>query len=60
MVNGQSEAIVVSTAIFLGLSLCAGGLRCLVRFHLIHAAGCDDYLMIAAMVSLWNSAIRRR
>lgn len=58
MVSGRSEAIVVNTAVFLGLSLCAGSLRCLVRFHLTHAAGCDDYLMVAAMVGLWNSAIR--
>jgi hypothetical protein len=60
MVSGRSEAIVVSTAIFLGLSLSAGSLRCLVRFRLTHAAGRDDYLMIAAMVSLWSSATRRR
>ncbi|GIK00943.1 hypothetical protein Aspvir_004973 [Aspergillus viridinutans] len=49
MVSGRSEAIMVVTAIFLGLSLIAGSLRCFVRFRLTHAAGCDDYIMVAAM-----------
>ncbi|KAF7179913.1 hypothetical protein CNMCM7691_008965 [Aspergillus felis] len=49
MVTGRSEAILVVAAIFLWLSLSAGSLRCFVRFRLTHAAGCDDYLMVAAM-----------
>ncbi|RHZ58345.1 hypothetical protein CDV55_102358 [Aspergillus turcosus] len=49
MVSGRSEAIAVVTAVFLGLSLITGSLRCFVRFRLTHAAGCDDYMMVAAM-----------
>ncbi|RHZ61813.1 uncharacterized protein CDV56_107655 [Aspergillus thermomutatus] len=49
MVSGRSEAIVVVTAVFLGLSLIAGCLRCFVRFRLTRAAGCDDCVMVAAM-----------
>jgi hypothetical protein len=52
MVSGRSEAILVVAAVFLGLSLIAGSLRCFVRFRLTNAAGCDDYMMVAAMVSL--------
>lgn len=51
MVSGRSEAIAVVTAVFLGLALITGCLRCFVRFRLTHAAGCDDYMMVAAMVS---------
>jgi hypothetical protein len=55
MVSGRSEAIVVVTAVFLALSLITGGLRCFVRFRLTHAGGCDDYIMVTAMVSRWES-----
>ncbi|KAF7113857.1 hypothetical protein CNMCM5793_004912 [Aspergillus hiratsukae] len=49
MVSGRSEAIAVVTAVFLGLALIMGSVRCFVRFRLTHAAGCDDYMMVAAM-----------
>ncbi|KAE8381760.1 hypothetical protein BDV26DRAFT_255062 [Aspergillus bertholletiae] len=50
MGHGGSNAIIIITAIFLGISLVAVCLRCFVRLRIVRAFGCDDALIVAAMV----------
>ncbi|KAJ5233142.1 hypothetical protein N7468_006098 [Penicillium chermesinum] len=48
--GGRSQAILIVTAIFLGISLVAVCLRCFVRTRLVRAFGWDDIVMVVAMV----------
>ncbi|KAE8167646.1 hypothetical protein BDV40DRAFT_151875 [Aspergillus tamarii] len=50
MGDGNSNAIIIVTAVFLGLSLVAVCLRCFVRLRIVRAFGCDDALIVTAMV----------
>lgn len=45
------DAIIITTAIFLSISLVAVCLRCFVRLKIVKAFGRDDSLMVAAAVS---------
>ncbi|KAJ6172778.1 hypothetical protein N7470_001845 [Penicillium chermesinum] len=59
--GGRSQAILIVTAIFLGISLVAVCLRCFVRTRLVRAFGWDDIVMVVAMVSIswaWGQATR--
>ncbi|KAE8135039.1 hypothetical protein BDV38DRAFT_273083 [Aspergillus pseudotamarii] len=51
MGDGNSDAIIIVTAVFLGLSLVTVCLRCFVRLRIVRAFGCDDALIVTAMVS---------
>ena len=52
MVSGRSEAILVVTAVFLGLSQFTVLLRFYVRLRIVRSFGTDDWIMFIAMVSL--------
>lgn len=48
--SNNSNALIIVTAVFLGTSLVAVGLRCFVRLSIVRAFGHDDALMVMAMV----------
>ncbi|KAE8329756.1 hypothetical protein BDV39DRAFT_191059 [Aspergillus sergii] len=48
--SNNSNVLIIVTAVFLGTSLVAVGLRCFVRLRLVRAFGHDDALMVMAMV----------
>ncbi|KAK2757687.1 hypothetical protein FQN54_004656 [Arachnomyces sp. PD_36] len=50
MVDGKSETILITTAIFVTISLIAVCLRCFVRIRITRAFGWDDGFMVFAMV----------
>lgn len=52
MGNGGSNAIIITTAIFFGVSLVTVCLRCFVRLRIVKSFGADDALMIVAAVSM--------
>ncbi|KAJ5289230.1 hypothetical protein N7478_002260 [Penicillium angulare] len=47
---GGSDSIIITTAIFLNISLVAVSLRCFVRLKIVKAFGYDDALMVAAII----------
>lgn len=49
--DGRSKAILVTTSVFLAISLVSVGLRCFVRTRVVRAFGWDDNVMLLAMVS---------
>lgn len=49
--DSRSNAILIVTAVFLGISLSSVLLRCFVRTRVVHAFGWDDIVMLFAMVS---------
>lgn len=49
--DGRSKAILVTTSVFLAISLVSVGLRCFVRTRIVRAFGWDDSVMLLAMVS---------
>lgn len=51
MVSGRSEAILVVTAVFLGISQVTVLLRFYVRIRIVRSFGADDWIMLVAMVS---------
>ncbi|KAE8363918.1 hypothetical protein BDV27DRAFT_145697 [Aspergillus caelatus] len=50
MGDGNSNAIIIVTAVSLGVSLVAVCLRCFVRLRIVRAFGYDDALIVTAMV----------
>lgn len=48
--SNNSNALIIVTAVFLGTSLVAVGLRCFVRLSIVRAFGHDDALMVMAML----------
>ncbi|KAJ5453942.1 uncharacterized protein N7458_004898 [Penicillium daleae] len=52
--DSRSNAILIVTAVFLGISLSSVLLRCFVRTRVVHAFGWDDIVMLFAMA--WNMA----
>ncbi|OGM46624.1 integral membrane protein [Aspergillus bombycis] len=48
--GNNSDALIIVTAVFLGISLVAVGLRCFVRLRIVRAFGRDDALIVTAMV----------
>lgn len=48
--DSRSKAIIVVTAVFLGISLGSVLLRCFVRTRVVRAFGWDDIVMLLAMV----------
>ena len=48
--DGRSKAILVTTSVFLAISLVSVGLRCFVRTRVVRAFGWDDNVMLLAMV----------
>lgn len=57
MVDGKSETILVTTAIFVSISFIAVCLRCFVRLRIMKVFGWDDGFMVLAMVSPANILI---
>jgi hypothetical protein len=49
--DSRSNAILIVTAVFLGISLGSVILRCFVRTRVVRAFGWDDIIMLLAMVS---------
>jgi hypothetical protein len=52
MGDDGSDAIIITTAVFLGFSLVTVCLRCFVRLKIVKSFGYDDALMVAAAVSI--------
>lgn len=52
MGDGSSNAIIITTAVFFGVSLVTVCLRSFVRLKVVKSFGPDDALMIAAAVSI--------
>lgn len=52
-----SDAIIITTAVFLSISLAAVSLRCYVRLEIVKAFGHDDALMVAATVGQQRAVI---
>jgi hypothetical protein len=48
--DSRSNAILIVTAVFLGISLGSVLLRCFVRTRVVRAFGWDDIIMLLAMV----------
>ncbi|KNG84893.1 integral membrane protein [Aspergillus nomiae NRRL 13137] len=48
--GNNSNALIIVTAVFFGISLVAVCLRCFVRLRIVHAFGWDDALIVTAMV----------
>lgn len=48
--DSRSNAILIVTAVFLGISLTSVLLRCFVRTRVVRAFGWDDIIMLLAMV----------
>ncbi|CAG8414264.1 unnamed protein product [Penicillium salamii] len=51
MGNGGSNAIIITTTVFLGVSLVTVSLRCFTRLKIAKSFGSDDALMVTAAVS---------
>lgn len=57
--DSRSNATLIVTAVFLGISLTSVLLRCFVRTRVVHAFGLDDIIMLLAMVGCLQCAYLR-
>ncbi len=55
--DSRSNAILIVTAVFLGISLTSVLLRCFVRTRVVRAFGLDDIIMLLAMVGCLHTHI---